>query len=118
MSYTRYYINNVEMPSPEVDFEEEDNTFDGENAGRDERGVMHRDIIRTGVGKWNFTHRMLTQAQRIQLRNLCRLPQVNIKVVHADGHTETATVYGNIGAMTPETGADSLFKCTVAWVEL
>lgn len=118
MSYMRYYINDVEMPSPEYDYDEEDNNLDGENAGRDEIGVLHRDIIRTGVGKWVFDHRMLTQAQKLQLRNLCRLSQVAFKLIYIDGHTETATVHGRISGMKPETAADSLFKCTVAWVEL
>lgn len=118
MSYMRYKINGVEMPSPEVDFEEEDNNLDGENAGRDEIGVMHRDVIRTGVGKWSFTHRMLTQAQRLQLRNLCRLKSVSIEVIHQDGHIEKATVYGKISPMKPEAASDSLFRCEVAWVEL
>ena len=115
-----YKINGVNMPSPEIKTPEEDGVFDGENAGRDEIGVLHRDVIRAGVRRWDYTHRMISTAQKNEFKALCRLPKVNIEVPYAGADTEFAVVHGKFSraARVFYDGNEELWDVEVAWIEL
>ena len=56
------------LPDAGVEFSYED--IDSADAGRDQSGVMHRQMVRCKVGKWTFHYDFLTQQQLEYLEQL------------------------------------------------
>jgi len=56
------------LPDAGVEFSYED--IDSADAGRDQSGVMHRQMVRCKVGKWTFRYDFLTEQQRQYLEAL------------------------------------------------
>lgn len=56
------------VPDAEVGFSYTD--LDGSDSGRDEAGIMHRDVIRHKVGTWNFSYSQLTTEELNYMESL------------------------------------------------
>lgn len=65
-----FKIDGIPMlaPDAEVGFSYED--LDGDGAGRDESGYMHRIMVRGKVGSWSFTYSNLTEEEKQYMENL------------------------------------------------
>lgn len=55
-------------PDENVEISMED--IDASDSGRDESGVMHRFVVRQGVGKWTFSYSRLTQQEYAYMESL------------------------------------------------
>ena len=55
-------------PDGDMGFSFED--LDGADSGRDEAGVMHRVIVRHGVGTWSFTYSNITDEELAYMESL------------------------------------------------
>lgn len=56
------------VPDENVEISMED--IDASDSGRDESGVMHRFVVRQGVGKWTFSYSCLTQRDYMYMESL------------------------------------------------
>ncbi len=54
-----YQINGKPMPVPDEGVEMSFEDLDSAQSGRDEAGFMHRIVVRSKVGVWNFTYSWL-----------------------------------------------------------
>lgn len=89
-----YYINGNKMPDYD-ECEPESTDLYGENTGRDESGVNHLDLIRAGVRKWKFSHKMLTAEEVRKISKSLNPLGFQFKGLF-DGEVVTANCYGNI----------------------
>ena len=55
-------------PDENVEISMED--IDASDSGRDESGVMHRFVVRQGVGKWTFSYACLTGEEYAYMESL------------------------------------------------
>lgn len=55
-----YQINHMPMLAPDAGVEMTFEDLDAADAGRDEKGFMHRHVVRHKVGVWNFCYSHLT----------------------------------------------------------
>ena len=55
-------------PDENVEISMED--IDASDSGRDESGVMHRFVVRQGVGKWTFSYACLTREEYAYMERL------------------------------------------------
>lgn len=56
-----YQINGNSLPVPDQDVEMSFEDLDAGDAGRDESGYMHRNVVRRRVGAWSFSYSILSQ---------------------------------------------------------
>ena len=56
------------VPDENVEISMED--IDAADSGRDESGVMHRFVVRQGVGKWTFSYACLTAEEYAYMESL------------------------------------------------
>lgn len=56
------------VPDQGVSFSFED--LDRHDAGRDESGVMHRQMVRNKVGSWTFSYSFVTETERKYMESL------------------------------------------------
>lgn len=55
-----FQVNGKHMLAPDEDMEMSYEDIDSADSGRGEDGVMHRIVVRYGVGKWSFTYSAIT----------------------------------------------------------
>lgn len=65
-----YQINGKNLLAPDQDVEMSFEDIDAADAGRDESGYMHRNVVRSKLGVWNFVYSHLTQAEYSYLLSL------------------------------------------------
>ncbi len=58
-----FLIDGQPMLAPDEDMEISVEDIDASDSGRDESAVMHRFVVREGVGKWSFSYSHLTQEE-------------------------------------------------------
>ena len=65
-----YKINGKPMPVPDEGIEMSFEDLDDAQSGRDESGFMHRIVVRSKVGVWNFNYSHLTQQEYAYLLSI------------------------------------------------
>ena len=71
MNITEHFlINGKPLLAPDAGVECAYEDIDGADAGRDQSGVMHRQMVRSKVGKWTFRYDFLTQEELAYVENL------------------------------------------------
>lgn len=65
-----FLIDGQPMLVPDEDMEISFEDLDAADSGRDESGVMHRFVVRRGVGKWTFSYAHLTQQEYAYMESL------------------------------------------------
>ncbi len=55
-------VDGLPMVPPDADMNVSFEDLDSSDSGRDEAGVMHRLVIRHGVGKWEFSYSNISPA--------------------------------------------------------
>ncbi len=65
-----YQINGKKLLAPDQDVEMSFEDIDAADAGRDESGYMHRHVVRSKLGVWNFVYSHLTQEEYSYLLGL------------------------------------------------
>ena len=65
-----FKINGTPMLAPDEDFSVSYEDLDSSDAGRDESGVMHRNVVRFKVGSWKFSYSYLTEEEKKYMENL------------------------------------------------
>lgn len=65
-----FLIDGQPMLVPDEDMEISFEDLDAADSGRDESGVMHRFVVRRGVGKWTFSYAYLTQQEYAYMESL------------------------------------------------
>lgn len=63
-------INGTPLYAPDNDMQWSYSDLDSSDSGRDESGVMHREVVRRRVGTANFVYSRLTDAEYQYLVNL------------------------------------------------
>ena len=84
------------MLLPDEDMQVSFEDLDSASAGRDEAGVMHRMVVRTQVGKWDFSYTRLTSQDYAYMEELFRGKphfQFTYPSLTQPGQTETVTAY-------------------------
>lgn len=89
-------------PDGDMGFSFED--LDGSDSGRDEAGVMHRVVVRRGVGTWSFTYSNITDEELAYMESLFK---------NKAQFTFTHPKLGNCGATVQTTAYRSKFS--VSW---
>ena len=93
---TDFLIDGQPMLTPDADMDMSFEDLDGASAGRDESGVMHRNILRHKVGKWEFCYSSLTRAQYAYMESLFEGKayfQFTYPSLADAGETKTVTAY-------------------------
>ena len=67
---TLFTVNGQPFWAPDADVSMSFEDLDGAEAGRDESGFMHRQVVRHKVGTWNFQFAAITEAQRQYMEGL------------------------------------------------
>lgn len=65
-----YKINGNSLVAPDEDIQMSFEDLDAADAGRDESGYMHRNVVRSKVGVWNFVYSHLTQEEYRYMRSI------------------------------------------------
>lgn len=65
-----FLIDGVPMLAPDEDMEVSMEDIDAADSGRDESAVMHRIVVRRGVGKWSFSYAHLTREEYAYMESL------------------------------------------------
>jgi hypothetical protein len=65
-----FLIDGRPMLAPDEDMEVSMEDIDAADSGRDESAVMHRIVVRRGVGKWTFSYSHLTQQEYAYMESL------------------------------------------------
>lgn len=65
-----YKIDGKPMPVPDEGIEMSFEDLDDAQSGRDESGFMHRIVVRSKVGVWNFNYSHLTQQEYAYLLSI------------------------------------------------
>ena len=65
-----YQINGQPMLAPDTDASFSFSDLDASDSGRTEDGVMHRIMVRQGVGTWGFEYTHLTDAELAYMESL------------------------------------------------
>ncbi len=66
----KFLIDGVPMLAPDNDMSMSFEDIDSEESGRDQSGTMHRFVVRFGVGKWQFSYAILTEAEFAYMEGL------------------------------------------------
>ena len=65
-----FLIDGQPILAPDENIEISLEDLDAADSGRDESGVMHRFVVRQGVGKWTFSYACLTGAEYAYMEQL------------------------------------------------
>ena len=65
-----FLIDGKPMLLPDADMELSFEDLDGASAGRDEQGVMHRQVLRHKIGKWSFVYSSLNGKEYAYMESL------------------------------------------------
>ena len=65
-----FLIDGKPMLIPDADMQVSFEDLDASSAGRDESGVMHRQVLRYKVGKWSFEYSSLSQKEYAYMESL------------------------------------------------
>lgn len=65
-----FMIDGKPMFAPDGDMGFSFEDLDGSDSGRDEAGVMHRVVVRRGVGTWSFTYSNITDEELAYMESL------------------------------------------------
>lgn len=65
-----FLIDGQPMLAPDANVEISMEDIDAADSGRDESGVMHRFVVRQGVGKWTFSYAYLTGEEYAYMESL------------------------------------------------
>lgn len=65
-----FLIDGLPMLAPDEDMEISMEDIDTADSGRDESAVMHRIVVRRGVGKWSFSYAYLTGEEYAYMESL------------------------------------------------
>ena len=65
-----FAVNGKPMLAPDEGVQVSYEDIDGAAAGRDQRGYMHRALVRCKVPSWSFTYASLTEEERQYMENL------------------------------------------------
>lgn len=65
-----FLIDGQPMLAPDENVEISMEDIDAADSGRDESGVMHRFMVRQGVGKWTFSYAYLTGEEYAYMESL------------------------------------------------
>lgn len=90
-------INGIPLYAPDNDMQWSYSDLDSSDSGRDESGVMHREVVRRRVGTANFVYSKLTDAEYQYLVNLLDNAGVTFSFTHpargSSSALETTTCY-------------------------
>jgi len=91
-----YQIDGQPMLAPDTDASFSFSDLDASDSGRTEDGVMHRIMVRQGVGTWGFEYAHLTDAELAYMESLFA-GKAEFTFTHPkfgdSGATETCTAY-------------------------
>lgn len=65
-----FKIDGLPMCPPDSDMSMAFEDIDSADSGRDESAVMHRIVVRQGVGKWEFSYTHLTREEYAYMESL------------------------------------------------
>lgn len=65
-----FLIDGLPILAPDENVEISMEDIDASDSGRDESGVMHRFMVRQGVGKWTFSYACLTGEEYAYMERL------------------------------------------------
>lgn len=96
------------MPDADISITKED--LEGDS-GRDESGVYHRCVVRTGIHKWSFSYRILTAEEYRYLDDLFAGKNVFAFSYHdPDGSIKTTNAYKKSTSVTYFSQSQGLYK--------
>ncbi len=65
-----FLIDGLPMLAPDENMEISMEDVEAADSGRDESGLLHRFMLRQGVGKWSFSYGRLTQQEYAYMESL------------------------------------------------
>ena len=101
----------VLVPDENVEISMED--IDASDSGRDESGVMHRFVVRQGVGKWTFSYGCLTGEEYAYMESLFA-GKATFRFTYPDcaagGEANTVTAYRSKHGILWQSAATGQFR--------
>ena len=92
-----FKINGSALYAPDNDMQMQYTDLDSSESGRDDKGYMHRVVLRSKVGTWSFEYTQLTDAEYTYLCNLLDSAGATFSFTHpprgAGSGAETTTCY-------------------------
>ena len=65
-----FTINGQPMLAPDEQVSVSYSDIDASDAGRDQEGILHRNVVRWKVGAWTFTYASLTEQEKQYMESL------------------------------------------------
>ncbi len=114
-----FFIDGQPMLIPDEDMQVSFEDLDSASAGRDEAGVMHRMVVRSQVGKWNFSYSRLSREEYAYMEGLFQGKdhfRFTYPSLTQSGETVTVTAYRSslgFGWVNAQTGEIRNYKFSV-----
>lgn len=107
-----FLIDGVAMLVPDENMEITVEDIDAPDSGRDESGLMHRFVVRQGVGKWNFSYSCLTGEEYAYMESLFS-GKAAFRFTYPDcisGERKTVTAYRSKHGIIWQSAATGQFR--------
>lgn len=95
-----FKINGHPVVAPDADVSFEKKDVEASDSGKDESGVAHRYLMRSGVKTWNFNYTHLTREEYAYMENLLNgKPSFAFNYPKDDGSSDVCIAYCPGGAV-------------------
>lgn len=106
-----FKVANNAMLAPDEDVEIKKTDLDASDTGRDESGVMHRQIVRHRVRTWAFTYSHLTAEEYMYMESLFEgLDQFEFTFPNPDGTSSMCIAYCSNNSITVRNVRTGIYK--------
>ena len=107
-----FLIDGLPVLAPDENVELSMEDIDASDSGRDESGVMHRFMVRQGVGKWSFSYGCLTGEEYAYMESLFQ-GKATFRFTFPDwvtGESKTITAYRSKHGIVFRSAATGQFR--------
>lgn len=106
-----FKVNGKSLLAPDEGVEVKKTDLDSSDAGRDESGIMHRQVVRSRVRTWSFVYSHLTKEEYQYLESLFDgLSEFTFTFPNPNGSTGTCTAYCSNNSITLHNLRTGLYK--------
>lgn len=106
-----FQIDGMPLLAPDADVQVTQTDLDASDAGRDESGVMHRQLIRRRVKTWGFHYTALTAEELAYLESLfAGKAEFTFTYTGFDGKTASCTAYCSKDSISYHNAKTGLYK--------
>ena len=106
-----FKINDKPVLVPDAEVSIEWNDLDADSTGRDEKGVMHRKVLRRRIPKWGLSYSTLTKEELSYMRGLFSgLDTFTFTYKDENGEIKTCDAYCSNDSVTWYDARNGIYK--------